>query len=143
MRVVSRYRKALEKRFSRKPILRRGFNFPCNVVLANRVRLAAKLLGCPIYPLAEEVIERGLSDIGEVMKNETLTRRLQRHLLTDHLLVEHLDPESRTDSMQAKRLRNAMRFLELYEEKGLTPEDIRMLLSLFKAELEKRDSERN
>ncbi|MBA7597132.1 hypothetical protein ES703_04127 [subsurface metagenome] len=90
-----RKKKRLERKFSRQ-IERRGFNFQCDVGLANRVRLAAGLLEVPIYPLMEEIIQLGLSDIGEMFIDDALKERLQRHLLTDHLLVDHLDPEHET-----------------------------------------------
>lgn len=137
MKRLARYRKALEKNFSRKPIPRKGFNFPCDIALSKKVRLLAKYLQCPIYTLMEEVIERGLSDIGEIIKDETLIRSLQRHLLNDHLLVDHIDPESKTDSMYAKRLRITMGFIKRLEEIGLQIEDINELLYLLIAEIEK------
>lgn len=138
MKILSRYRKALEKKFSRKPILRKEFNFPCDVALSNKVRLLAKYLKCPIYILMEEVTERGLSDIGEIIKDQTLTKQLQRHLLKDHLLVDHINPESQTDSQHAKRLRATMQLLKIVEVRGLQVEDIKELISLFEAELDKR-----
>ena len=130
-------KRRLERKFSRQ-VERQGFNFQCDVGLAARVRLAAKLLEVPIYPLMEEIVERGLSDVGEIVQDDTLKERLQRHLLTDHLLVDHLEPEHETVSSRALRLRNAMRFLELCETLGLNPLEIKQVLDQFLAEAKKK-----
>jgi len=143
MERLSRYRKALEKKFSKKPVPRKGFNFLCDIQLVNRIKIAAKMLECPIYPLMEEIIERGMSDVGVIMTNEILTERLQRHLLTEHLLVDHIDPETETESRQALRLRNAIEIVELYEERGWHPNEIRRLLDSIETDARKRDSKRS
>lgn len=137
MRLLRSYKEKLEHKF-RPRIKRQGFNFQCDVGLANRVRLAAKLLEVPIYPLMEETIEQGLSDIGETVEDDALKVRLQRHLLTEHLLVDHLDPEHETVSGEALRLRNTKKLLDLYESVGLTSWDILKALELVRAEVEER-----
>ena len=133
MRFLPKYQKKLERRF-RLRVERKGFNFPCDIGLSNKVRLAAAALECPIYPLMEEIIERGLSEIAEILRDVALKEQPQRHLVRDHLLVDRLDQEAETVSRRAIRLSNAMRFLELYEYGGLTPEDIKRALDMVEAE---------
>ena len=127
MRFLQRYKKKLERKFSPQ-IERQGFNFQCDVTLANKVRLLATWLECPVYVVAEHLLELGMAEMGVMLLDDALTEHLQRHLLEEHLLVKHLDPEHETVSERVLRLQNAMEFLELYESRALSPLDIMQAL---------------
>lgn len=123
MAFIRRYVKRLERKFSRKS-RRKGFNFQCDVYLASRVRAIARHLEVPIYPLMEEIIECGLSEIVEIMQDSALREGLENHLIAGHLLVKHLDPESETVSRQATRLQAALRLLRFCDMRGVTVDDL-------------------
>ena len=132
MAFIRRYVKRLERKFSRKS-RRKGFNFQCDVYLASRVRAIARHLEVPIYPLMEEIIECGLSEIVEIMQDSALREGLENHLIAGHLLVKHLDPESETVSRQATRLRTVMELLKVVDMFGVTSDDFVRALKMAKA----------
>ena len=103
---------------------RRQFNFPCDSRLRLTVKALAASLGCPIYVLAEHVMDLGLQELAVILRDETLKEKLQRHLLQEHLLVTGLPPEHGTVSQRAERLRNCLEFLWLYEVTGVPFEEI-------------------
>jgi hypothetical protein len=118
VRMFGKYKKKLEKRYKKKESDRLQLNFVCDVGLVARLRLLAKYLDTPIYPVAEHVIELGMSEVAATLLDSALVERLQRHLLQEHLLVGELDPEDRSTSVRADRIRDAFRLLELIELKA-------------------------
>ena len=93
----------------------------------------AATLGCPIYPLAEHVLELGLHELVVILGDESLKEELQRHLLQDHLMVTELAPEHEAASQRAERLRNALTLLRLYEVAGVPVEEITEVLDALEA----------
>lgn len=118
MWIVKKYRKTLEKRYKKDEINRAQLNFTCDVGLIARLKLLANYLDTPFYPLAEHVLELGISEIAVKIKDSALTELLQRHLLEEHLLVGHLNPVDRHVSERAIRIDNALKFLKLVEHKA-------------------------
>ena len=93
-------------------------NFVCDAGLIARLKLLARYLESPTYPLAEHVIELGMSEVAAMLIDDALKERLQRHLMQEHLLIDALDPEDRSTSVRAERIHDALRLLELIELKG-------------------------
>lgn len=137
MSFLQKYRKKLERKF-RPQIKRTGFNFQCDIGLANLVRELARHLECPVYVIAEHTMQLGIAEVMETILDDALRERLQRHLLSDHLLVDHLLPEHETVSRRVQRLQNAMKLLELYEIGGLDPKDVKRALDQVEAEVKAR-----
>ena len=109
---------------------RRQFNFPCDADLRVKVKGLASALGCPIYVLAEHVMELGLLELDVTLRDETLKERLQRHLIQEHLLVTALPPEHSAVSRRAQRLHNYLKLLALYEDAGVPLEEIAEALDM-------------
>lgn len=118
MWVFSKYKKKLEKQFKKAEIDRVQLNFTCDVGLVARLKLLAKYLDTPIYPLAEHILELGMIEIAAILEDTALTELLQRHLLQEHLLVRQLNPMDRHASDRVKRIDNALKLLELIEYKA-------------------------
>ena len=128
MWILKKYKKKLEKQFKREQVNRCQLNFTCDVGLIARLKLLAKYLDTPFYPLAEHVMELGLSEIAVNIQDSTLTELLQRHLLQEHLLVAHLDPIDRHVSKRARRIDSALKFLELIEHKAGSIEAVEQII---------------
>jgi hypothetical protein len=61
--MFKKYKKKLEKLFKREEIGRKQLNFACDVRLITRLKLLATYLETPFYPLAEHVLQLGMSEI--------------------------------------------------------------------------------
>ncbi len=118
MWILNHYKKKLEKQYKKDEINRVQLNFTCDVGLIARLKLLAKYLDTPFYPLAEHVLELGVSEIATTIQDSTLTELLQRHLLKEHLLVGQLDPVDGHTSDRAKRIDSALKFLKVIEHRA-------------------------
>ena len=127
--MFEKYRKKLEKRYKKDNINRAQLNFTCDVGLIARLKLLATYLETPFYPLAEHVLELGISEIAVKIQDSALTELLQRHILKEHLLVAHLDSVDRHVSERARRIDNALKFLKLIEHKAGNPEAVEQIIS--------------
>ena len=125
-----KYKKKLEKLFKREEIGRKQLNFACDINLIARLKLLASYLDIPLYPLAEHVLELGISEITVIVKDKALTESLQRHLLEDHLLVGRLNPADKHTSDRATRIENALNFLNLIESKSGNLEDTKRVCTI-------------
>jgi hypothetical protein len=125
---MSKYRKKLEKRFKKDKIGRKQMNFTCDADLIARLKLLAKCLDIPLYPLAEHVMELGMSEVAVITQDRALTEVLQRHLLEEHLLVEQLNPVERHVPDKARRIDNALKLLKLVEAKAGNVEAVEQLI---------------
>ncbi len=123
---VKRYRRRLAKRFTR-DISRRQLNIATDRAIVAIIRLMAHKLEIPLYVLCEHTLQLGLSEIAILTKDESQKERLCRHLVKDHLLVSSLEPEHKTASRRALKLKNAMEFMTLLETRR-SPENIRRIL---------------
>jgi len=128
MWMLKKYRKKLEKQFKKDDIKRAQLNFACDVGLIARLKLLARYLDTPFYPLAEHVMELGMSEITAIIKEDALTELLQRHLLHKHLLVRQLNPVDKYVSERARRIDNALKFLKLIEDKAGNPEMVKNMI---------------
>ena len=128
MWILRKYKKKLEKRFKEGEVKRVQLNFACNVGLIARLKLLAKYLDTPLYPLAEHVLELGMSEVAVNLSDASLTEMLQRHLLKEHLLVGQLNPLDRHVSDRAKRIDSAMKFLRLVEAKAGSVEAVEEII---------------
>ena len=126
--MFKKYKKKLGKLFGKEEIGRKQLNFACDVGLIERFKLLATYLDTPFYPLAEHVLELGISDIAVELSDSTLTENLQRHLLKEHLLVGQLNPVDRHVSERARRIDNALRFLDLVEYKAGSVEAVKKII---------------
>ena len=126
--MFKKYKKKLEKLFKREEIGRKQLNFACDVGLIERFKLLATYLDTPFYPLAEHVLELGMSEVAVSLNDVSLTEILQRHLLEEHLLVGQLNPADRYVSERAKRIDNAMKFLKLVEDKACSIEAVKQII---------------
>ncbi len=70
---------------------RTQFNFACDVILAERVKLIAKFLGIPIYPFLEHVIELGIVSLKPEIEDRISRQSLKKHIIEKHLLVKWLN----------------------------------------------------
>jgi len=108
---------------------RKQLNFSCDVGLIAKLKLLADYLDTPIYPLAEHVLELGMSDIAISVQDKTLTEGLKRHILKEHLLVRQLNPVNRHVSERARRIDNALNFLKLIEDKKGSVEAVQQIIN--------------
>ena len=125
---IRKYKKKLEKRFKKGEINRVQLNFACDVGLTARLKLLATFLDTPLYPLAEHVLELGMSEVAMSLSDASLTEILQRHLLKEHLLVGQLNPLDRHVSDRAKRIDSALNFLRLVEAKAGSAEAVEQII---------------
>ena len=126
--MFKKYKKKLEKLFKREEIGRKQLNFACDVSLIARLKLLARYLDTPFYPLAEHVMELGISEITVNIQDRALTELLQRHLLKEYLLVGQLNPVDRHVSERARRIDNALKFLKLIEYKAGSVEAVEQII---------------
>ena len=63
MWIFRKYKKKLEKQYKKDEINRTQLNFTCDVGLIARLKLLANHLDTPFYPLAEHILELGMSEI--------------------------------------------------------------------------------
>jgi hypothetical protein len=126
--MFKKYKKKLEKLFKREEIGRKQLNFACDVGLITRLKLLATYLETPFYPLAEHILELGMSEVAVISSDSTLTENLQRHLLKEHLLVGQLNPVDGHVSERARRIDNALRFLKLVEYKAGSVEAVEQII---------------
>ena len=129
--MFKKYKKKLEKLFKREEIGRKQLNFACDVGLITRLKLLSTYLETPFYPLAEHILQLGMSDIAVELSDSTLTENLQRHLLKEHLLVGQLDPVDSHVSERARRIDNALKFLKLIELKAGSLETVEQTIDQF------------
>ena len=126
--ILRKYIKKLEKRHKKESIDRRQLNFTCDVNLITGLKLLAKYLDIPFYPLAEHVLELGISEISVKVQDSALTELLQRHLVKEHLLVRQLNPLDSHVSDRARRIDSALRFLRLIEHKAGSVEAAKQII---------------
>jgi hypothetical protein len=126
--MFKKYKKRLEKLLKREKFGRKQLNFACDVGLTTRLKLLATYLETPFYPLAEHVLELGMSEVAVILSDSALTENLQRHLLEEHLLVGQLDPVDSYVSERARRIDNALDFLKLIEHKAGSVEAVERLI---------------
>jgi len=81
----------------KKPTKRRVFGFLCDPSLALAVKFIAHDLQCPIYPVAEHLLQLGAALVLPALEDEELKKELQEHLVREHLLVPTLDGQSEYD----------------------------------------------
>ena len=93
-------------------VSRRQLNFACDAYLIARLKLLAKYLDTPLYPLAEHIMELGMSEVAVMTRDKALTEILQRHLLQEHLLVRQLNPVERRVSERARSIDAALKLLD-------------------------------
>ena len=129
--MFKKYKKKLEKLFKREEIGRKQLNFACDAGLITRLKLLATYLETPFYPLAEHVLQLGMSDLAVELSDSTLTENLQRHLLEGHLLVGQLDPVDSHVSERARRIDNVLKFLKLVEDKAGSIEVVEQIIDRF------------
>ena len=129
MWILKKYTKKLEKRYKKDEIGRAQLNFACDAGLIARLKLLARYLETPIYPLTEHLLELGMSDIAATIRDSALTELLQRHLLQEHLLVSKLNPLSMVVSQRAKRINNTFNLLELIEHEAGNPEAVEQIIA--------------
>ncbi|MFC1907197.1 hypothetical protein ACFLW8_03830 [Chloroflexota bacterium] len=134
--LLSKYKKKLEKRFKNDKVGRKQLNFACDAGLIARLKLLAKVLDTPLYPLAEHIMELGMSEVAVMTQDTALTEILQRHLLEEHLLVGQLNPIERHVSDRAKRISNTLKLLELIESKAGSPEAVGQIIEILRTESE-------
>ncbi len=104
---------------------RKGFNFECTVGLANNIRVLALAFECPIYAIAEHVLELGLAEVSIIMQDDALKEQLIRHLAKEHVLVSGIDAEKLQYSYRAAYLKEAFRLLDeelLFKDTKPVPE---------------------
>ena len=128
MWILRKYKKKLEKRFKKGKISRVQLNFACDVGLIARLKLLSTFLEAPLYPLAEHVLELGMSEVAMSLSDASLTEILQRHLLKKHLLVGQLDPVKGHVSDRARRIDSALKFLRLVEAKAGNVEAVEQII---------------
>ncbi len=129
MWIFRKYKKKLEKRFKKGEINRAQLNVACDVGIIARLKLLATFLDTPLYPLAEHVLELGMSEVAVSLSDASLTEIMQRHLLKEHLLVGQLNPLDRHVSDRAKRIDSAMNFLRLVEAQAGSVEAIKEIIA--------------
>lgn len=106
---------------------RKGFNIECTVGIANRVRILALALECPIYAIAEHLIELGINEVMMVLMEDALKEQLKVHLLKEHVLVTGVNENDIPFSYQASRIAAAFRLLDeplLGEKMSPTPKHL-------------------
>jgi hypothetical protein len=129
--MFKKYKKKLEKLFKREDIGRKQLNFACDVRLITQLKLLATYLETPFYPLAEHILQLGMSEVAVTLSDSTLTENLQRHLLKEHLLVAQLNPVDSHVSERAGRIDNALKFLKLVEHKAGNVEAVEQIIDRF------------
>ena len=128
MWIVRKYKKKLAKRYRKDRVGRAQLNFTCDIGLIARLKLLAMYLETPLYPLAEHVLGLGMSEVAVTIQDSTLTERLQRHILKEHLLVGQLKPVDAQTSERARRIDNALNLLKLIELKAGSVEAVAQLI---------------
>ncbi|HUU63061.1 MAG TPA: hypothetical protein VMX96_03970 [Dehalococcoidia bacterium] len=128
MWIPKKYKKKLEKRYSKTEIGRKQLNFACDVVLIDRFKFLAEYLETPLYTLAEHALELGLGELAITLQDKALTEFLQRHLLKEHLLVGQLSPVDKHVSDRVRRINNALKFLKFVEVKAGNPEAVEKII---------------
>ena len=111
---------------------RKGFNILCDAALSNRIRLLALVLECPIYALAEHLMELGMNEVVMLLMDDTLKEQLKTHLLKEHVLVEGVNENNIPFSYRAMRISAALRLLDeplMTEKKSPTPEYLNALVN--------------
>jgi|WetSurMetagenome_2_1015567.scaffolds.fasta_scaffold184786_2 hypothetical protein len=124
-RTVKRYKRKLEKRFSHKK--RTQLNFACDEKIVTGIKMLAKELEVPMYPLLEHLLQLGASEVLEITKNDHLKEELCRHLVQEHLLVPVTDIEP--PSANAIKARKAVDFLDAVEELAGDPKALAEIMA--------------
>jgi hypothetical protein len=128
---IKRYKRKLERHFNRKEGNRHQFNFSCDRNIAMAIKLMAKSLGTPIYPLCEHLLQLGSAEVVALMEDPALRERLCRHLLERHLMVPAVVPELEPVSRRAMRFKNAMNFLELLDNANNPQAQLEIIMELW------------
>ncbi len=115
MRICRKYKKKFKSRFVRKEIGRKQFNIICDERLIQGLKFSARQLEVPVYVITEHAMQLGLQEIHLEKHDAAYKENLQRHLIKHHLLVDNLDPIDERLGTRVRRLKNAMRFLKLFE----------------------------
>ena len=122
-----RYKRKLEKRFGQ-DISRKQLNFACDERLILLLKILAKELEVPIYTLAEHLLQLGGSEVAILMEDEELRNQLCHHLAKHHLSEPEVRLQSEPVSQRVIRLQNAMKFLDLVEQRARSPEVVREII---------------
>lgn len=64
--------------------------------MAQRLKILARFLETPLYPLTEHVIEVGIANLKGEIEDKTLRQLLKRHIIQQHLLEKRF--KTMTDS---------------------------------------------
>lgn len=111
LKTVKQYKRKLEKRYSKQK--RTQLNFSCDGKIVLALKVLARDLETPMYPLCEHLLQLGASEVVISMQNEGMREQLCRHLLQEHLLVPETELEP--PSKNAARAQKAVDFLDLVE----------------------------
>lgn len=76
---------------------RRVFGFLCDPSLALVVKFIAHDLQCPIYPVAEHLLQLGAALVLPALEDEELKKELQDHLANEHFLVPSFNDQNQYD----------------------------------------------
>ncbi|MDP2950231.1 MAG: hypothetical protein Q8P22_11915 [Chloroflexota bacterium] len=129
-----------------RPRKRTTFGFACDPGISAVVKLLARKLEVPIYPLAEHVLQLGLAQVLALQEDEEFKKALQQHLAHQHLLVPLLNEENEYDLKAIAMARtkgagarisadNVRRFLHVYEVAGVSLERIKQALDKLEEEV--------
>lgn len=83
--------KKKRRQIRQKDDLRRQFNFSCDKDLAQRLKILARFLETPLYPVTEHVIEVGMKALNAEIQDKMLRQELKRHITRQHLLEKRLN----------------------------------------------------
>jgi hypothetical protein len=77
---------------------RKVFGFLCDPQIARAVKVTARYLESPIYPVAEHLIQLGAQLVLLELQSEESKKKLKEHLVNEHLLAPNVDKENDYDS---------------------------------------------
>jgi hypothetical protein len=129
-------KKHIAKKYS-KQICRTQFNFACENNQITAIKLLAKELEVPVYPLVEHLIQIGAQEVKLYLQHEALKETLQRHLLKNHLGVYELNPVTEPVSQRMQQLQKALDILEVLGEMANPKEVSNVLLQAYRQAVEK------
>lgn len=86
------------KKKSKRPI----FGFPCDLNIAIVMKATAKIIGAPIYPTVEHILQLGAAALEPALHDDLSKHALTEHIMMDHLLVQNIDLENEYDVKVAK-----------------------------------------
>lgn len=112
--------------------------------------MIATRLECPIYPVAEHMLQLGAEQVYPALQDEEFKKELQDHLASEHLLVPALAEQNEYDkAVVAKarkeqkdrraRIEAALQLVHTFELQGVSPERIKTELK--RLEIEAREQQ--